>query len=151
MELPPSGFQMTGVLLIAIMNTLATAGGIGGGAIMTPFMMIFMGLPITECIPLANSFALISAVTRFLVNFRQKHPFRPWRLVIDYEVVTLTMPIVYLGTMMGVQIGAFMNQEMLMILLGIVLLQTFYLTIKKAIETYKKETLKKNTKIEALI
>jgi uncharacterized membrane protein YfcA len=61
------------------------------------------------------------------------------------------MPIVYLGTMMGVQIGAFMNQEMLMILLGIVLLQTFYLTIKKAIETYKKETLKKNTKIEALI
>ena len=70
MELPPSGFQMTGVLLIAIMNMLATAGGIGGGAIMTPFMMIFMGLPITECIPLANSFALISAVTRFLVNFR---------------------------------------------------------------------------------
>jgi uncharacterized membrane protein YfcA len=52
------------------------------------------------------------------------------------------MPIVYLGTMMGVQIGAFMNQEMLMVLLGVVLLQTFYVTIKKAIDTYKKLSLK---------
>ena len=68
-ELPPNAFQSTGILLIAVMNMLATAGGIGGGAIMSPFMMIFLGLPITECIPLANSFALISAVTRFIVNF----------------------------------------------------------------------------------
>jgi uncharacterized membrane protein YhiD involved in acid resistance len=66
-------------------------------------------------------------------------------------VVTLTMPIVYLGTMIGVQIGAFMNQEMLMVLLGVVLLQTFYVTIKKAIDTYKKESIKKKTNVEALL
>ena len=52
---------------------------------------------------------------------------------------------------MGVQIGAFMNQEMLMVLLGIVLLYTFYVTIKKAIETYKKESVKKNTQMETLL
>ena len=95
----------TGIILIAIMNMMASAGGIGGGGIMTPFMMIFMKLPITECIPLANSFALISAITRFIVNYKQNHPYRPDRKVIDYEVVALTMPLVYLGTMMGVQIG----------------------------------------------
>lgn len=95
----------TGIILIAIMNMMASAGGIGGGGIMTPFMMIFMKLPITECIPLANSFALISAITRFIVNYKQTHPYRPDRKVIDYEVVALTMPLVYLGTMMGVQIG----------------------------------------------
>jgi hypothetical protein len=64
-----------------------------------------MKLPITECIPLANSFALISAITRFVLNYNQAHPYRPNRKVIDYEVVALTMPLVYLGTMMGVQIG----------------------------------------------
>jgi uncharacterized membrane protein YfcA len=52
------------------MNMLANAGGIGGGGIMTPFMMIFLAIPITECIPLANSFALISAITRFIVNYK---------------------------------------------------------------------------------
>lgn len=44
-----------------------------------------------------------------------------------------------------------MNQEMLMVLLGVVLLQTFYVTIKKAIDTYKKESVKKNTQREALL
>jgi uncharacterized membrane protein YfcA len=91
------------------MNMLANAGGIGGGGIMIPFMMIFLGLPIQECIPLANSFALISAVTRFLINFKQTHPYRPWRKIIDYEVVTLTMAMVYLGTMIGVQMSAFLS------------------------------------------
>jgi len=66
---PPTYFQLTGILLIAFMNILANAGGIGGGGIMTPFMMIFLDLPITECIPLANAFALISAITRFVINF----------------------------------------------------------------------------------
>jgi hypothetical protein len=99
---PPNYMQVTGIVLISIMNMMASAGGIGGGGIMTPFMMIFMSIPITECIPLANSFALISAIARFIVNFKQTHPFRPLRKIIDYEVVTLTMPLVYLGTMMGV-------------------------------------------------
>ena len=102
---PPNGMEWTGIILIALMNMLASAGGIGGGGIMTPFLMIFMKLPITECIPLANSFALISAITRFVLNYNQAHPYRPNRKVIDYEVVALTMPLVYLGTMMGVQIG----------------------------------------------
>lgn len=94
--------EITGIFLISVMNMLANAGGIGGGGIMIPFIMIFLGLPISECIPLTNSFALISSITRFVINYQQNHPFRPWRKIIDYEVVTLTMPMVYLGTMMGV-------------------------------------------------
>ena len=68
---PLNTMEWTGISLIAIMNMLANAGGIGGGGIMTPFMMIFLSLPIKECIPLANSFALISAIARFFVNYNQ--------------------------------------------------------------------------------
>ncbi len=89
---------------------MANAGGLGGGGIMIPFMMIFLELPIEECVPLANSFALISGVTRFVLNYKEKHPYRPWRLIIDYEVVTLVMPLVFLGTLIGVNIGAALNQ-----------------------------------------
>ncbi len=58
-----SGKELAGIVIISVMNMLANAGGIGGGGIMIPCMMIFFNLPIQECIPLANSFALISAVT----------------------------------------------------------------------------------------
>lgn len=104
-----SSMDVMGVILISAMNMLANAGGIGGGGIMIPFMMIFFNLPIAECIPLANSFALISSITRFVINFSQMHPYRPWRKIIDYEVVTLTMPMVYLGTMIGVQMSSFLS------------------------------------------
>ena len=70
----------------------AVAGGLGGGGIMIPLIMIFMKMPIQECVPLANIFAMISAVTRFVYNFNQTHPYRPFKKIIDYEIVTLTIP-----------------------------------------------------------
>ncbi len=44
-----------------------------------------------------------------------------------------------------------MSQEVLMVLLAIVLLQTFYVTIKKARELWAKETEKKNKLEQELI
>jgi uncharacterized membrane protein YfcA len=101
--------EILGVAAVFLMNMLSVAGGIGGGGIMIPFFMIFFGLPIRESVPLANAFGLISAVTRFVYNFGKKHPYRPWRKIIDYEIVTLTMPMVYFGSLIGVQIGAVMS------------------------------------------
>ena len=61
--------EISGLVVIALMNMMANAGGLGGGGIMTPVMMMFLGLPIEECIPLANAFALISGITRFVINY----------------------------------------------------------------------------------
>ena len=101
--------EIAGISSITIMNMLAAAGGLGGGGIVIPFLMIFMGMPISECVPITNAFGLITALTRFILNFQQTHPYRPWRKVIDYEIVTLTMPMVYFGSLIGVQVGAMMS------------------------------------------
>ncbi|TNV79501.1 hypothetical protein FGO68_gene11049 [Halteria grandinella] len=143
LSFPLSTQETIGVVLISLMNMLANAGGIGGGGIMIPFMMIFLKLPIEVCIPLANSFALISSITRFVINYNQPHPYRPWRKIIDYEVVTLTMPMVYLGTMLGVQISAYMSQLLLVLLLQAVLIYTLYKTTQKGIQIWIKENQKK--------
>eukprot|EP00347_Sterkiella_histriomuscorum_P014430 403360891 len=132
--------QTCGLFAIGFMNMFAVAGGLGGGGIVIPFLMIFMKMPIQECIPLANIFAMISSVTRFVYNFNQKHPYRPFRMIIDYEIVTLTMPMVYFGSLIGVYAGSLMNQLTLVILLQIVLAFTLYKTFQKALQTYIKET-----------
>jgi uncharacterized membrane protein YfcA len=67
--LPPSATEIIGVLVIISITFLANAGGLGGGGILTPFMLIFFDLSIFECVPLANAFGLIAALTRFIVNF----------------------------------------------------------------------------------
>ena len=74
LELPPNGMEVLGVFLLFCMTILANAGGLGGGGTLTPFMMIFLKLSIFECVPLANVFGMIAAATRFIVNFKQKHP-----------------------------------------------------------------------------
>jgi hypothetical protein len=49
---------------------LANAGGIGGGGLTIPFMMIFFALNIKECVPLANYAGLVSPVIRLILNFK---------------------------------------------------------------------------------
>ena len=126
---PLTSRDIVGFTAIGVMNIFAVAGGIGGGGIMIPFMMIFLQMPIEQCIPLANFFGLLSAFTRFVYNYNENHPYRPWRKIIDYEIVTLTMQMVYLGSVIGVLIGERLNQLTLVILLQIVLAYTLYKTL----------------------
>jgi len=135
---PLSTLEVTGVVVFVVFIVIANAGGLGGGGSFTPFMMIFFGLSIFECVPLANLFSLISALTRFIINYRQKHPnpekAKDGKLSIDYEVVMLTMPMLYFGTLIGVQIGTVTGEWILAVSLASVLAFVAYKTVNKAID-----------------
>jgi uncharacterized membrane protein YfcA len=96
-------------------------------------MMIFFRIPIKECVPLANIFGLISGIVRFIYNFHTKHPNNVQRTVLDYEIITLTMPILYLGTLLGVRIQLLMTPDQVVVALMIVLLYVVYSSMKKGI------------------
>ena len=127
--LPPSALEIIGVFVIIFMAAISSAGGLGAGATLAPFVMIFFGLSIFECIPLSNFFGLLSSITRFLMNVKTKHPNNNKRLVIYYEIVELTMPILYVGTLIGVQIGTMLNEIELAVSLACVLLFVFVKTL----------------------
>lgn len=91
-----------GAIIIFIISVMANAGGIGGGGPTIPFIAIFFAISIKESVPIANISSTVSALIRFIINFYSKHPTRKQRLIIDYELVQLTMPLLYLGTFLGV-------------------------------------------------
>lgn len=99
---PPSILEVIGYFVLLAMATLSTAGGIGAAGSVAPIMLLFFGLTIFECVPISNFFGFTAAATRFYLNFNMKHPNNPKRLVIYYEMVELTMPILYLGSIIGV-------------------------------------------------
>lgn len=70
LNFPPSGLELIGLFVIVFVSALASAGGLGGGGMQTPFLMIFFKLSIFECVPLANLFGLLATGTRFLINYR---------------------------------------------------------------------------------
>jgi hypothetical protein len=134
---------MCGILVLFCIGVLATAGGLGAGGILIPYIMIFFGLPVFECVPIANAFGLISSATRFVVNYRQKHP-NPLhalngRLPLDYEMVQLTMALVYIGTFFGVYISTLASELFLTLTLVGVMGLVIYKTTQNAIHKYKEE------------
>ena len=68
--LPPETLDYVGFGVIFIMTFLSNAGGLAGGGILIPLVMIFFRLPIFECVPIANMFGLLASTTRFLTNFK---------------------------------------------------------------------------------
>lgn len=129
---PPPPLEFFGLFVIFALTFLASAGGLGGGGITIPFMMIFFDLSLFECVPLANVFGMASSVIRFAINFKQLHPnpanAKNKRLSIDYELVSLVMPMLYLGTLFGVQIGTMLNEATIAVSLFTVLAFTAYAT-----------------------
>jgi hypothetical protein len=76
---------------------------------------------------------LVSALIRFLYNYKEKHPNNPQRTVIDYEIVSLTMPLLYLGTLFGVRIQLLLTPNQVVVALMAVLFYVIYTSWKKGI------------------
>eukprot|EP00347_Sterkiella_histriomuscorum_P014754 403359664 len=128
------------------MIILCNAGGLGGGGNLTPFIVIFFNLTLIESIPIGNFIGLISSLSRFIINYAQRHPKQPERLAIDYDIIELSMPILYLGTLFGVQIGTRLNEVQLATTFACVLFFVSYKTTTKAISMIREENAKKKMK-----
>ena len=74
LEFPLTLLNYIGLVILILMVILANAGGLGGGGLLIPFLMMFFALPIKECVPIANIFGLIASLIRFILNFNMRHP-----------------------------------------------------------------------------
>ena len=94
--------EISGALLMFALIGLSTMGGLSGAGSNIPIMLIFFRMTMQDAVPLSAIVAICSTVLRFTLNFNQKHPERSERVAINYEIVELTMPLVFLGSFIGV-------------------------------------------------
>ena len=94
-----------------IMIAISNAGGISGAGSNIPVMLIFFGLDMEQAVPISSFVAVVATVFRFIINFKQKHPKNFERNTINYEVINITMPFVFLGSFFGVIIGKLIGDK----------------------------------------
>ena len=123
-----------------VMIALSNAGGLSGAGSNIPIILIFFNLSMEQAVPLSAFVAVCATIFRFIINFKQKHPNNPQRNVINYEVVSITMPFVFLGSFFGVIIGKLIGDLFQTIIFGITVAWSIYTTIKKVKELRKKES-----------
>ena len=98
-----------GLLLMSGLLILSNAGGISGAGSTVPIMLICFDQTMLQAVPLAVTIAVCSSTLRYVLNFFTTHPRNPQRTVINYDIVQIGMPAVFVGSLVGVEVVQFMG------------------------------------------
>lgn len=98
----------------------------------------------SEAVPISAFVAVCATVFRFILNFNQKDPNNEKRSTINYEVVEITMPFVFLGSFYGVQLGHIIGEMAQVWVFGITVAWSIWTTSQKAYKLIEKERRESN-------
>jgi len=93
-------------IVIFAFLTLSSAGGIGGGGIVIPMLLVIANFNAYYAVPLSVTAIFGGSVVRFVMLVRRNHP-NPAvkRNLINFDIILLMMPMALAGTTLGVLIN----------------------------------------------
>lgn len=136
---PLTGLEVAGLFLTVLITGLASAGGNGGGVILTPILLIFFGYTETQAIMTVYSMIFGGAIGNFL-NTGLKRNSKTGKPYLNYDLTLICMPPMLLGT----SVGIILNRTVapIIIIVGLLALTSYTLVrvSSKARSEYSKET-----------
>jgi hypothetical protein len=132
--------ELIGLIMIVLGSALSNAGGIGGGGLLIPILLLVLNFYTHEAIPISKLMIFTGAITSFILGFRQRHPTRK-SITIDYNIPLLLVPMLLFGTMVGVTLNKVTPPWLILISLTAVLIINTYKTIRKGFKLFKEEKL----------
>ncbi|EDQ89896.1 uncharacterized protein MONBRDRAFT_7612 [Monosiga brevicollis MX1] len=135
------GRDVGAVLILFIFLALASAGGIGGGGIIVPMLLVVGDFPTYYAIPLSVTAIVGGSIVRFIMQVQRKHP-NPkvaHRQLINYPMVLLLLPMALAGTVIGVLLNSVAPNWLILATIFLVLTYTSFKTLKKGKELRAKE------------
>lgn len=113
---------------------------------MLPLIVLFHNFRQAEAVALATFLIFVGALVRFIKNFKHKHPTKPNRVTVDYNIILVLIPMSLFGTTIGVLINSTFPDPVIMILQTIVFAGAAFMTFKKGCSLAKKEKLERQQK-----
>ena len=118
---------------------IAASGGIGGGGMLVPLLILIFEFSPKYAIPLSNFTIVGSSITNIVLNLVKRHPDAD-RPLVDWDLILVMEPL----TMVGAIVGAFMSKVLpdwlLSVSLVLLLAVTTEATLKKGIQQWNKES-----------
>ena len=93
---PLDNKDYVGTFLIGIGLMIAASGGVGGGGILVPLLIIVYEFHPKYAIPLSNFTILGSSITNMVLNIPKRHPdtIRP---LVDWDLILVMEPLTMAG------------------------------------------------------
>lgn len=123
-------------------GALANAGGLGGGAIFVPVLILLDNFTAVGAIPISKIMIFGAAIGNYVINVKKRHPNAPnlGKPMIDYTVTLVIEPMIVAGSVLGVLANISMPNWLITLFLVLLLVYTTFKTIHKGISTWKEET-----------
>ena len=137
--LPMDNNDIIGTSLVSLGLMIAASGGIGGGGILVPLLILVFNFHPKFAIPLSNFTILGASIMNMVLNTFKRHPDAD-RPLVDWDLILIMEPLTMAGAVVGALIGKVLPDWILVLSLVILLAQTTYVTLEKAISQYRKET-----------
>lgn len=112
-------------------------------------LIVFFEFSTKSSAVLSNVCIFVASFARFMLNWNQRHPEKK-ATSIDYDIVTLMLPVVLLGSFMGVQLNIIVPNAVLLLILTLLLIFLSVKTAIKAVKMFREETRQKR-KYQVLI
>jgi len=131
--------EIGGIIIFSFIMALSNIAGVGGGGVAIPIIMEMFKFKTKPAIAISSLSIFLSSLTRFFLNFRQRHPEKANVVVIDYDLVAIMMPTTLAGAQFGSMILIFFPSFIICIILTLMLGFLAMQSAFKAIELTKKE------------
>lgn len=132
-------------LLTILISIITTFGGVGGGGLITPLIMLILDYEIDDAIPITVCVMFGSALIRTLYFYFQSHPLCAFRTLMYFPPLIILTPFISNGSFIGIILSEIMPNLIKIIIILLLLGYTFYKTLKKGLKKLKNE---KNTEPE---
>lgn len=101
---PQLPLEIGGIFAIIGIKVLSTMAGVGGGAIVTPFCMVFFGFVTKEAVAVSAFVTFAATMGNFITAFKQRHPEKSNVVLLDYGLTCIMMPTTLAGSQIGARI-----------------------------------------------
>ena len=122
--------EIVGLLCIIVGSALSNAGGIGGGGLLIPILILILKFETHEAIPISKLMIFTGALTAFIMGLKNKHPYRD-AVALDYNIAGCLIPMILFGTIVGVTLNKVMPFSVILICLSFVLIINTYKTFNR--------------------
>ena len=120
---PLTFFQVIEIILMVLFSAVATATGIGGGAIYSTLFMVIENFDASKAFPISNFMILFSSLSVYLLGAKMSIDV-PEHKFVDYDLVLIFCPMMLLGTKVGVILNAILPNIYLTVLLILTLIDS---------------------------
>jgi hypothetical protein len=112
---PLTNSDYWGMISISLGLMIAASGGIGGGGIVVPLLILVLGFQPKHAVALSNFTILGSSLTNMVLNVMKTHPTAD-RPLVDWDLILVMEPLTMAGAVCYFTLSSTQDEEILRLL-----------------------------------